>query len=64
MEITIEKLKVREGFWIPRLRRLVKKLRESCYGCKKFRAKAYVVTPPGNLPKIRRNYPIESDVLR
>ena len=28
--------KVREKYWVPRLRRLVKKLRGSCYGCKSF----------------------------
>ena len=32
-------------------RRLVKKLRGSCYGCKRFRAKAYQAPPAGNLPK-------------
>ena len=55
MEITIAKLKVREKIWTPRLRRLVKNLRGSCYGCKKIRAKAYEVTPLGNLPKARTN---------
>ena len=45
--------KVREKYWVPRLRRLVKKLRGSCYGCKRFRARAYQVPPPGNLPKSR-----------
>ena len=53
VETTIEKLKVRERFWIPRLRRLVKKFKGSFYGWKKFRARAYVVTPPGNLSKTR-----------
>ena len=28
--------KVREKYWVPRQRRLVKKLRGSCYGCKSF----------------------------
>ena len=55
VEITIAKLKVRERFWTPRLRRLVKELRGSCYGCNKFRAKAYEMTPPRNLPKTRTN---------
>ena len=45
--------KVREKYWVPRLRRLVKKLRGGCYGCKRFRAKAYQTPPPGNLPKNR-----------
>ena len=42
-----------ERYWIPRLRRLVKKMRGSCNGCKRFRAKAYQAPPPGNLPKTR-----------
>ena len=46
--------KVREKDWVPRLRRLVKKLRGSCHGCKRFRARAYQAPPPGNLPKSRR----------
>ena len=45
--------KVREKYWVPRLRRLVKKLRGSCHGCKRFRARAYQVLPPGNFPKTR-----------
>ena len=45
--------KVRENFWVPRLRRLVKKLRGSCHGCKRFRAKAYRAPPPGSLPVTR-----------
>ena len=45
--------KVREKYWVPRLRRLVKKLRGSCYGCKRFRARSYQAPPPGNLPKSR-----------
>ena len=45
--------KIREKYWIPRLRRLVKKLRGSCYGCKRFRARAYQAPPPGNLPRTR-----------
>ena len=40
--------KVREKYWVPRLRRLAKKLRSSCYGCKRFRA-----PPPGNIPNSR-----------
>lgn len=36
-----------------RLRHLVKKLRGSCYKCKRFRARAYQAPPPGNLPKSR-----------
>lgn len=45
--------KVREKYWVPRLRCLVKKLRGSCHGCIRFRAKAYQAPPPGNLPTTR-----------
>ena len=45
--------KVRERYWVPRLRRLVKKIRKSCYGCKRWRIKAYQAPPPGNLPDNR-----------
>lgn len=34
-------VKVREKYWVFRLRRLVKKLRGSCYGCIRFRVKVY-----------------------
>lgn len=33
--------KVREKYWVPRLRRLVKKMRGTCNGCKRLRAKPY-----------------------
>lgn len=45
--------KVHEKYWVPWLRRLVKKLRGSCHSCKRFQARAYQVPPPGNLPKTR-----------
>lgn len=42
--------KVRTRYWIPKLRQLVKKVRKSCHGCKRFQASAYAAPPPGNLP--------------
>ena len=45
--------KVRSRYWIPRLRQLVKKVRGSCHGCKRFQALAYAAPPPGNLPPTR-----------
>ena len=42
--------KVRDRYWVPRLRRLTKKLVRSCYGCKRFQVKALQNPPPGNLP--------------
>eukprot|EP00794_Sanderia_malayensis_P011523 gene11523-biopygen9194 len=52
---------IRERFWVPRLRQLVKKLRLKCAGCKRFHAKAFVCPPPGILPKDRTegNRPFE-----
>eukprot|EP00794_Sanderia_malayensis_P015598 gene15598-17171_t len=44
---------IRERFWVPRLRQLVKKLRLKWAGCKRFHAKAFVRPPPGILPKDR-----------
>ena len=38
---------VRAKYWIPRLRRLVKKVRGKCHGCKRFQAMAYAVPPTG-----------------
>ena len=45
--------KVREQCWVPRLRRLVKKVRGKCCGCKRFRTKAFQPLPPGRLPNTR-----------
>ena len=45
--------KLREVYWIPRLRRFVRKVNKKCNGCKRFRAVAVVNPPPGNLPTDR-----------
>ena len=45
--------KVRSKYWIPRLRRLVRKVRKNCYGCKRFMTSAYAAPPPGILPTNR-----------
>ena len=45
--------KVREHYWVPRLRRLAKKIIKSCHGCQRFRAQAFSCPPPGNLPRNR-----------
>ena len=42
--------KVREEFWILRLRRLAKKVIRECYGCKRFQAVALSAPPTGLLP--------------
>ena len=51
--VTLTMTKVRETHWIPRLRKLTKKVIKSCWGCKRFRAQAYQSPPLGNLPTIR-----------
>ena len=45
--------KVREVYWVPRLRREVKRIRGDCWGCKRIRARAFQSPPPGNLPSTR-----------
>ena len=55
--------KVRERYWIPQLRRLVKKIRSDCNGCKRFRAKAYQAPPPGNLPTTRTQGTVPFEVI-
>ena len=45
--------KVREEDWIPRLKRLAKKVIRQCYGCKRFQAVALATPPPGLLPPER-----------
>ena len=44
---------VRERYWIPRLRKLVKKVIRTCWGCKRFRAIPAKAPPPGPLPETR-----------
>jgi hypothetical protein len=51
--VTLTMTQVRNSYWIPRLRRLVKRIRKRCYGCKRAQAKAYSVLPPGILPATR-----------
>ena len=41
---------VREKFWIPKLRQLIKRVIFRCYGCKRFRAAACPVPEVGDLP--------------
>ena len=45
--------KVREYYWVPRLRRSTKKIVKSCHGCRRFRVQAYTSPPPGNLLRDR-----------
>ena len=43
--------KVRELYWVPRLRRLTKRRVKSCHGCRRFQAQAFSSPPRGHLPK-------------
>ena len=45
--------KVREYYWVPRLRRLTKKIVKSCHGCRRLRVQAYTSPSPGNLLRNR-----------
>ena len=55
--------KVRECYWIPKLRQLVKRIRSECWGCKRFRVKSYEVPPPGKLPISRTQGSTPFEVL-
>ena len=41
---------IRRDYWVPRLRRLTKKVIRGCFGCKRFQATAFENPPPVNLP--------------
>ena len=45
--------KIRENYWIPRLRRLVKKSRKACLRCRRFLTKPYQAPTPAPLPTTR-----------
>ena len=45
--------RIRERYWVPRLRRLTKKVIKQCYGCRRFQVRAAARPPPGNLPRDR-----------
>jgi hypothetical protein len=45
--------KVRQRYWIPRLRSLVKRVRRDCCGCRRNLAKPYADPPPSALPTTR-----------
>lgn len=48
--VTLTMTKVRETHWVPRLRRVTKKVIKSCWRYKRFQAQAYETPPPGDLP--------------
>ena len=44
---------IREQYWVPKLRSLVKVVRRKCNGCMRFRATAFTRPSPGKLPQDR-----------
>lgn len=44
---------VREQYWIPKLRSLVKRVRKACNTCRRHGARPYPAPSPGNLPTSR-----------
>ena len=38
--------KVRDQYWVPKLRHLVKRVRSDCWGCKRLRVQSYENPPP------------------
>ena len=45
--------KVREQYWVLRLRRLTKRVVKNCNECRRFQVQAFSSPPQGNLPKDR-----------
>ena len=44
--VGITMAKVRDQYWVPKLRQLVKRVRSDCWGCKRFRVQSYENPPP------------------
>ena len=47
--------KVRDTFWIPKLRQITQRVLRTCHGCKRFYVKPYHDPKPGILQKDRTN---------
>ena len=45
--------KVREHYWVPKLRQLTKKIVRNCFGCKRFHTMALKQPPQASLPTER-----------
>lgn len=54
---------VRERDWIPRLRKLTKRVLRNCSGWKRFRAVAFTNPPPAPLPRERSEGDIPFNVI-
>lgn len=55
--------KVREAYWVPKLRHLVKQIRGNCWGWKRFKVQAFQSPPPGNLTRTRTQGSTSFEVL-
>ena len=55
---------VRERYWVPKLRSLVKSVRSKCYGCKRFSATPARNPIPGQLPEDRTTFGGAFEVIR
>ena len=55
---------IRETYWIPRLRRLVKAVRSDCWECKRFQVMAAKTPKPGYLPTNRTTSQTPFEVVR
>eukprot|EP00794_Sanderia_malayensis_P001493 gene1493-biopygen1237 len=51
--VSLTMAKIREDFWIPRLRQLTKRVIKSCHACKRFHAVPYSSPKPGPFPTTR-----------
>ena len=52
-----------QEYWVPRLRRLTKKVIRGCYDCKKFQIAAFANPPTASLPTDRTEGSISFEVL-
>eukprot|EP00794_Sanderia_malayensis_P013528 gene13528-biopygen10795 len=61
--VSLTMAKFRESYWVPKLRSVVKRIRKSCHGCKRFQVTAVPIPPQGNLPRERTEGSIPFDVI-
>ena len=51
--VSLTMSRIQERYWVPRLRRLTKRVIKRCHGCRRFQVRAAFRPPPGNLPRDR-----------
>ena len=61
--VSLTMSKVRDSYWIPKLRSITKRVLKKCSGCKRFHATAEPTPPQGNLPRERSEGNIPFDVV-